>query len=223
MHIENFAIVVYMNSYSQAAQDLFVEAATNYKQDGYFLEIGSNHPIDHNNTYLLENKYNWKGLMVEYDKSFGPLYEIHRPNSMYILEDARTVNYRSFLDSHSFPVNIDYLQIDLDVDNKSTLDTFALLNDTVFDKYKFATITFEHDIYTGNFFDTQKITRQILLERGYVLVFPNVSVLWQGSHKPFEDWYVHPDLVDMSYINRLITSDSLTVEQIKGIITPSQD
>lgn len=77
-----------MNTYSQCAQDLFVEAVTNGKKNGKFLEIGSNHPITHNNTYLLETKYNWSGLMVEYDNTFKTLYDIHRPNSMYILNDA---------------------------------------------------------------------------------------------------------------------------------------
>jgi hypothetical protein len=154
-----------MNTYSQAAQDLFVEAVANGKKNGYFVEIGSNHPQVHNNTFLLEKKYNWRGLMVEYDRSFQSLYETHRPNSIYILDDARKINYRKFLDNHIFPENIDYLQIDLDVNNKSTLDTFLLLNNTVFDKYKFATITFEHDIYTGNYFDTQEISRKILTDR----------------------------------------------------------
>ena len=205
-----------MNSYSQAAQDLFVEAVMKGKNNGYFLEIGSNHPEIHNNTYLLEKKYNWKGVMVEYDKSFKTLYETHRPNSIYVLNDARLVDYRKILDNNNFPENMDYLQVDLDVNNKSTLDTFLLLNNTVFDKYKFATITFEHDIYTGNYFDTQNISRKILTDRGYVLVFPNVSVFWEGSYKPFEDWYVHPDLVNMNYINTLITSDSLNIEQIKN-------
>lgn len=207
-----------MNSYSQAAQDLFVEAVTKRKLDGYFLEIGSNHHSQHNNSYLLEKKYNWKGLMVEYDKSFEESYKTHRSNSIYKIDDARLINYREILDSNNFPENIDYLQIDLDVDNKSTLDTFLLLNDTIFDKYKFATITFEHDIYIGNYFDTQIISRQILSDRGYLLVFPNVSVFWEGSYKPFEDWYVHPDLVDMNYINKLISTDSLTVEQIKTML-----
>jgi hypothetical protein len=207
-----------MHSYSQAAQDLFVEAVTNGKENGYFLEIGANHPEIHNNTYLLEKKYNWKGLMVEYDKSFEPLYKKYRPNSFYVLDDARVVNYRLLLDTYNFPENIDYLQIDLDVNNKSTLDTLLLLNNTVFDKYKFATITFEHDIYTGNYFDTQTISRKILMDRGYVLVFPNVSVLWEGSYKPFEDWYVHPELVDMNYINKRITTNNMTSEEIKNIL-----
>ena len=207
-----------MDSYSQSAQDLFVISVMKEKQNGYFIEIGSNHPIQHNNTYLLETKYNWKGLMVEYDKSFESSYKIHRPNSIYQMNDARLVNYREILDTNNFPENIDYLQVDLDVNNKSTLDTFLLLNNTVFDKYKFATITFEHDIYTGNYFDTQSISRQIFADRGYILVFPDVSVFWEGSYKPFEDWYVHPDLVDMDYINSIKSEVSLTPEQIKNLL-----
>ena len=203
-----------MDTYSQAGQDLFVEAVMKKKCNGTFLEIGSNHPEKHNNSYLLEKKYDWKGLMVEYDKSFESSYKQYRSNSIYALNDARLVNYREILDKNSFPINIDYLQIDLDVDNKSTLDTLILFNNTVFDKYKFATITFEHDIYRGNFFNTQNISRKVLTDRGYLLVFPNVSVFWEDSYKPFEDWYVHPDLVDMEFINKIKTSDSLNWEQI---------
>ena len=208
-----------MDSYSQTAQDLFVISVMKEKQNGYFIEIGSNHPIQHNNTYLLETKYNWKGLMVEYDKSFESSYKIHRPNSIYQMNDARLVNYREILDTNNFPENIDYLQVDLDVNNKSTLDTFLLLNNTVFAKYKFATITFEHDIYTGNYFDTQSISRQIFADRGYILVFPDVSVFWEGSYKPFEDWYVHPDLVDMNFINSIKSNSSFEYTDIVKILT----
>ena len=209
---------MYNNTYSQAGQDVFVEAVMGGKTNGCFLEIGSNHPIQHNNTYMLEKKYNWRGLMVEYDTSFKSLYDAHRSNSLYILNDARQIKYREFLDNNNFPENIDYLQLDLDVNNKSTLDTFLLLNNTVFDKYKFATITLEHDIYTGNYFDTQEITRKILKDRGYILVFPNVTVYWEGSYKPFEDWYVHPDLVDMEYINKIKRDYSLSCDEIKNIL-----
>ena len=207
-----------MESYSQACQDIFVYSVLNKKYNGTFLEIGSNHPITHNNTYILESKYNWRGLMVEYDSSFEQLYKIHRPKSIYRLQDARVVDYKFILDTNNFPLNIDYLQIDLDVNNKSTLDTLILLNNTIFDKYKFATITFEHDIYTGNYYDTQTISRRILNERGYILVFENVSVFWQGGFKPFEDWYVNPDLVNMDYINSIKRSGNITTDEIKKIL-----
>ena len=194
-----------MNSYSQSGQDLFVLAATNNKHHGYFLEIGSNHPSYNNNSFLLETQYKWKGLMVEYDKSFETSYKTQRSNSIYVINDARVVNYREILDSNNFPTNMDYLQIDLDVDNKSTLDTLRLLEQRVFDKYKFATITFEHDIYSGNFFDTREISRKIFEKRGYVLAFPDVTVYWNGKHQPFEDWYIHPDLVSNEFINKIKT------------------
>ena len=208
-----------MRSYGKAGQDIFVKSIMQNKRDGYFVEIGSNHPIQHNNTYMLEEQFNWKGLMVEYNTSFEPLYKQYRPNSIYQMCDARLVNYRQILDDNNFPVNIDYLQIDLDVNNRSTLETFLLLNNTVFDKYKFATITFEHDIYTGDYFDTRAISRKIFADRGYILVFPDVSVFWEGSYKPFEDWYVHPELVNMQQINSLKSDVSMTNDQIRELLS----
>ena len=62
-------------SYSQAAQDLFVLKVLNNKKNGTFLEIGSRHPIIANNTYLLENQYNWKGVMVACDEQWVSLYK----------------------------------------------------------------------------------------------------------------------------------------------------
>ena len=146
-------------------------------------------------------------------------HKYHRKNSIYILNDAQKVDYKKILDSNNFPTEIDYLQIDLDVNNRSTLNTLALLNATVFDKYKFATVTFEHDIYTGNYFNTQEISRQIFKERGYILVFPDVSVFWEGKYCKFEDWYVHKDLVDPDIINKIKSDVSLTHEEIVTLIT----
>jgi len=212
-----------LTTYSQSSQDLFVSLITKQKQNGYFLEIGSNHPINHNNTYKLEKDYNWKGIMVEYDRTFESMYPGIRPNSNYEINDARVVNYMNLLNKNNAPINIDYLQIDLDVDNRSTLDTLLLLNNTIFDKYKFATITFEHDIYSGNYFDTQSISRQIFKDRGYILLFPDVKIYWCGKHEPYEDWYVHPDLVDMNLINKIKTDESLINTEIIDIILKNLD
>ena len=195
---------------SQALQDLFAIRVLKNKTNGTFVEIGSNHPITGNNTYLMESKFNWKGLMIEYDRSFEQLYKDLRPNSIYRIGDARLVDYRGILDENHFPANIDYLQIDLDVDNKSTLDTLVLMDNTCFDKYKFATITFEHDIYSGDHFDTRKRSREIFDTHGYVRVFSDVK----NSNNPYEDWYVHPSLVDMNYINRIKSDVSMEYTEI---------
>src|SRR5438132_687242 len=132
---------------SQASQDIFALIMLKHKKHGVFVEIGTNDPIYHNNTYVLEKDYGWSGLLIEYEANFASAYQQQRPNSKYIIDDARNINYREFLDNNKFPENIDYLQIDLDVNNRSTLDVLEKLESTVFNKYKFATVTFEHDFY----------------------------------------------------------------------------
>lgn len=188
----------------QAEQDTLVLLLTNEKKNGWYIEIGSNHPIQFNNTYLLEKKFNWKGLMVEFEKKFLPSYKIHRPLAFPLMGDATRFNYQQLLKQHSFPLHIDYLQIDLDVENRSTLNTLELFDKTVFNTYKFGVITFEHDIYRGNFFNTRAISRQLFQKHGYKRIFSNVSVFFENKWCPFEDWYAHPQLIDPILIQKII-------------------
>lgn len=212
---------------SQAFQDKFVLNVLKFKTNGRFIELGANDPFNISNTILLEKKYNWQGIMVEYDSKYKESYKQHRPSSYHVFQDATTVDYKTILEELNYPCNIDYLQIDLEPGNGSTLKSLQLLDRTVFDKYKFATVTFEHDIYslTGNFVDARIQSREIFQRRGYVRVFSDINNdgwLDNASNKqklqngeiietktysgkyPFEDWYVHPDLVDMNYIDNLI-------------------
>ena len=188
----------------QAEQDKFVLNILKGKKNGYFLEIGSNHPININNTYLLETKYDWKGIMVEYEHSYLELYKQHRPNSLYIINNATLIDYKSFFASNNVPLTIDYLQIDLEANNGSTIQTLQKLDNEIFDNYKFATITFEHDIYHTNFGNTREKSREIFKRRGYICVFEDIN---NCGVNPYEDWYVHPDLVDMEYVNKLIENN----------------
>jgi hypothetical protein len=185
----------------QAQQDKFVLNILKEKKNGYFLEIGSNDPININNSYLLEKQYDWKGIMIEYNESFLNSYKIHRTNSIHIINDATKVDYKNIFEKNNMPLSFDYLQIDLEADNGSTIQTLQKLDKEIFDTYKFATITFEHDIYHTNFDDTRLKSRDIFKKRGYVCVFEDINN--QGVN-PYEDWYVHPDLVDMNYVNNLI-------------------
>lgn len=184
----------------QAQQDKFVLHALQGKPRGYFLEIGSNHPIHSNNTYLLESKYDWKGIMVEYEPRFLPLYKEHRPRSVHIINDASQVDYKSVFDTLKAPPAMDYLQIDLEEENGSTLRTLENLDRNIFDTYTFATVTFEHDIYRSNIHNTRQISREIFAKRGYIPVFQDIN---NGYDYPYEDWYVHPSLVNTTYIQQL--------------------
>ena len=187
----------------QSNQDKFILNVLKQKNNGYFLEIGSNHPVNINNTYLLEKNYDWRGIMVEYDSSYLSLYQTYRPNSIYIINDATQIDYANLFKINNVPTSVDYLQIDLEVLNGSTLSALEKLDSDIFDKYKFATVTFEHDIYNTNFRNTRLESRNIFKKRGYICVFEDIS----NDGCPYEDWYVHPDLVDMNYINKLIENN----------------
>jgi hypothetical protein len=186
----------------QAEQDKFVCNVLNNKTNGFFVEVGSAHPIKINNTYVLENTLKWTGLMFEYQRAtFEELYKEHRPNSNYIFGDAQQHNYQEIFDKHKAPKNIDFLQLDI-APPQGTLRVLQNLNEGVMDFYKFAVVTFEHD-YRGkdaNFLVREE-SRKILKDRGYYLVFEDITP--KEPKWAYEDWYVHPYLVDMDYVEKL--------------------
>ena len=124
-------------------------------------------------------------------------------NRRYQLEQTLLQN---LLDSNNMPLNFDYLQIDLEAANGSTIKTLEKLNEQVFDKYKFATITFEHDVYCTNVYNTRQKSREIFTNRGYYCVFEDIHNI--EPKYVYEDWYVHPDLVNMDYIKELQDKNS---------------
>jgi len=69
-----------LSSYSQRGQDRWIIKMLKGKRNGFFLEIGAGDGICISNTYLLEKRYGWKGILVEPTKAFGQLVK-NRPNS----------------------------------------------------------------------------------------------------------------------------------------------
>lgn len=96
------------------------------------------------------------------------------------------------------------------VANGSTLTILKKLDKEIMDKYKFAIITFQHDIYHTNYLNTRLVSRQIFENRGYLRVFSDVN---NERYFPFEDWYVHPDLVDNELVNNLIKKMKINISQ----------
>ena len=188
---------------SQAGQDKFILNVLKNKENGFFVEIGSQDPININNTYILETKFDWKGIMIEIDQRWLNSYKEKRPDSIHIIQDATKIDYLNLFKNNNVPKNCDYLQIDIEAIDGSTLN--ALLQfEKVMSEYKFATVTFEHDVYRKNqkkeyektCLDTHRISREIFGRYGYIRVFSDVN--------NFEDWYVHPDLVDMGHVSDII-------------------
>ena len=66
-------------SYSYNAVDLIIDYIFKGKSDGLYLDIGAQHPISNNNTYLLF-KRGWSGINIDLDKKNIDLFDIARPN-----------------------------------------------------------------------------------------------------------------------------------------------
>ena len=77
------------NSFSFNSVDLIIDYIFKNKKDGFYLDIGSQHPVSNNNTYLLFKK-GWCGINIDLDKKNIDLFNIARPkdiNLNYAISD----------------------------------------------------------------------------------------------------------------------------------------
>jgi hypothetical protein len=189
-------------NYSEAYQDIFVLTMLNGKRDGTYLELGAGSSFYGSNTALLERDFNWKGVALDLDEGFVDSHSRERRNPC-LLKDGTCTNYDALLTSLDFPNEIDYLQLDCDPPEI----TYKILLAIPFEKYKFATITYEHDYYCDETKSYQEKSRKYLESQGYVRIFNNVS---PDNNRPYEDWWVHPDLVESKIISEMMVIDDST-------------
>jgi hypothetical protein len=178
----------------------------NGKRNGTYLEIGCADPYYGNNTALLENEFGWSGTSVDIDSKLVETFNNHR-NNKAIQKDATKINYSELLQNNLI---IDYLQIVCDPPSIS----YEVLQKIPFHTHKFAVITFEHDDYID---DTQSIrdkSRKFLQSFGYELIVSNVA---PDDYCSYEDWLVHPDLIDRNIIN-VMKDNSDTVKKAEKYI-----
>ena len=182
-------------NYSSVYQDLFVLAALGGKRKGTFLEIGGSVPFIDNNTALLEDRFNWTGTSIEIRKDLSDEYKAARPNTKVLCDDATKINYEKVLKEIAKDGIVDYLQLDCD----PSRTTFEILLSIPFHKYKFGVITYEHDHYLDMTNSYRIKSRKILEAEGYTLVVGNVGL----NGCPFEDWWIHPDLVSSEFVAKI--------------------
>ena len=177
--------------YSQAGQDLFVLTALDGKKNGKFIEIGAHHPTFISNTYLLESKFGWDGILIELNKVFADNCKNGR-SSRVICDDATQIDYDSIFDELG---EIDYISLDID-----GIHTLRALKKLPLNNHKIKVITFEHDLWQSKDGTHVRIeSRKIFNNLGYERICSDVS----NKNNIYEDWYVHPELVDVKNLKKL--------------------
>lgn len=68
--------------YSQWGEDLLAAKVLS-SPEGYYVDVGCNHPAKYNNTYLFYER-GWSGLCIDAMANFGPLYAQMRPRDRFI-------------------------------------------------------------------------------------------------------------------------------------------
>jgi SAM-dependent methyltransferase len=178
-------------NYSQAYQDLFVLTMLDGKRDGSFFEIGCGDQAFGSNTKLLE-EWGWNGVSIDIKETVTEKFARQR-KSKVLTADATKLDYDVLIEQ-----DYDYLQIDID----PALNSLQVLLRIPFERRRFAVITFEHDDYCSP--GIKERSRTYLRSHGYVMVVGDIA---PDRYNSFEDWWIHPDLVDPKIVAKMLNTE----------------
>ncbi|MDA7448586.1 FkbM family methyltransferase [Planktomarina temperata] len=68
---------------SQFGQDYYLEKMGLLVSNGFFVEVGCNHPIHNSNSHYLEKELGWTGVSID-GIDYGSKYKSERPNTIFI-------------------------------------------------------------------------------------------------------------------------------------------
>ena len=125
-----------------------------------------------------------------------------------LCKDATKINYEKLLDEMNVGTYLDYLQVDCE----PSKTTFEILTAIPFEKYRFAVITYEHDHSVDITSSYRDKSRRFLKSYGYELVVKDVAF---NDEYTFEDWWIHPDLVNSDRVNQMKSVDTDVTNVVK--------
>ena len=163
-----------------------------YNEPGYFLDVGCAGPLGCNNTSILANFYNWEGLAFDIGDVVEDEDWYKYRNTPFYQVDATSSEFTKLLKEHS-PKEVDYISLDVDgTTNLSAPVLERILNADI----EFKAMTLEHEAfkYGRSICDA---TRAMLLIRGYVMLFEDVSF---EDGNPWEDWWIKEDSIPIENI-----------------------
>jgi FkbM family methyltransferase len=204
-----FVIKNYKISHSQIFQDLFVYFFSNKKRNGFFLEIGAADGINISNTYLLEKKFNWNGILCEPNPihktkilknrrsilntniidsktSIKKIFYIHYNNFNSSLNKIKKFHNKISLKTISLNSLLKKYQCPKIIDYIS-IDTegneFNILKNYNFKKYMVKIFSIEHNFDTSN----RKKIFKLMEKNNYKRILKSISFM--------DDWYIHEDFI----------------------------
>lgn len=200
-------------SKSQLRQDLFVLSELEFKENGYFVDFGATNGFDISNSYLLETKFNWKGILAEPSKRWHS--ELKKNRKVNINTDClwsetgkelifnevddgelSTIDEFSSSDQHKnrrlngrqYKVNtISLKDLLIKYDAPKLIDYLSIDTEgsefEILKNFDFDNFKFRVITCEHNYNDNREKIYKLLTDNGYIRKFVNIS--------KFEDWYVY--------------------------------
>jgi len=189
-------------SRSQIFQDLFAYFFTNFKKKGTFIEIGGGNGVDLSNTYILEKKFKWRGIICEPDNRLHAnilakrkcvletkpisghsnkciyffirgLYDSYtKTNYNSSAKKLKTISLNNLINKYQLGNNIDYISIDTEGNELDIIKSFN------FEKYNVKIFTIEHNFKKN----LRNKIYKILTKNNYQRIFKYISYM--------DDWYI---------------------------------
>jgi FkbM family methyltransferase len=168
------SLFAYKKSYSQGSMDLILNHIFKDKNDGFYIDVGCQHPIKNNNTYLLFKK-GWTGVNIDLDNVNIDLFNFFRPkdNNINSAISNKAEKIKLFYYHQKSPINTLDEKVSLKqqakIEKKIDIQTNTLEN--ILDNYSIKTIDlltidvegFELKVLKGLNFDKYK-PRVIIVE-----------------------------------------------------------
>ena len=151
----------------------------------FYLEIGSSHYKNQNDTYILEKEHGWSGLSIEIEEGLSKEFNENRSN-ICINADAISVDWVHTLEKYNAPDRIDFLQIDIDITPRNA-NLLALIN-LPLSRYRFNSIIIEHSVGMDYTFEALRAAQR------YILTSLNYRLVHSGHA---DDWWVDETSFDV--------------------------
>jgi len=158
-------------SYSFGSVDLLINYYFKNKQKGVYLDVGCQHPISNNNTYLLYKK-GWSGINIDLDFKSIQLFNLARSSDVNINATVSSGEFTKelFFYHDKSPINTiekkiaDYQSAKVtEVRSVETKTLNDILTDNLINKVDYLNIDVEgHEIDVLNGFDINKFSPDIV-------------------------------------------------------------
>ena len=183
--------------YSFSGVDVIIENIFRDKDKGLYIDVGCQHPIKNNNTYLL-NKKGWSGINIDLDKDNIDLFNFSRPNdeNVNIAISNKISEVDLFYYHKKSPINTiekktsNYQQAKVSEIKKiktNTLDNIILNTKFKNSKFDFLSVDVEgHELQVLEGFDFNLYSPDVIVVEFLDLKLPKIEVKNQNIENIFK-------------------------------------